>query len=838
MAPVLIRHVLEFSAEPAPTGPRSSPAEDRDAVEHHFVAVVELPSLDGLGPTADGGAAEADAEPDTEPDASPETRPDTPRAARPAAIRSRLHIGGIATWSELRVNGALVRESRSMFAADVLDVTEHLREGRNTVQVRVLPLTDLLAATPRRPRARWRTAVVEDNRLRWVRTTLLGRCPGFAPGPPVVGPWRPIVLELYRGPVLVAADVRAVLTGDDGVVRVHAELSEPAPVTVEISGPHATVSRTLEAGEQSIEITLPQVQRWWPWTHGAPTRYAVRLLVGTHALEWPGDGTAADRTVRHVGFRTLSAAAPGEPVDVEHSGIALHVNGVPVFCRGAVWVPRLTDPRPEASLGDLDSMVAMNLNMVRVPGLAWYESDAFHDRCDELGILVWQDLMFATLDVPVTQQPLRDEVTAEIGAQLRRLGSRPSLTVVCGSSELRQQAAMMGALPQAEGEQVDDELVALASAALRSEAVDAIWVPSAPCGGDLPFRTDVGIANYYGVGGYRRPLSDVRIADVRFAAECLALANLPDGPLGVAFDARWKAGVPRDSGSPWDFDDVREHYLAELFGPSAPGLRLSDPDRWVELSRAVSGEVMAHVFGDWRRQASPSGGGLVLWLRDLLPGAGWGLLDAGGNRKSASWPLARVLAPVAVWATDEGLNGVDVHLANDTPAALNATLELRLWRDGEVLVGSVDHAVELAAHSVTRLGVESLLARFTDAGYAYRFGPPAQDAISARLRAPDGSVLAEHTHFPVARGLGRLSAEDCALTAEVRLDSDGTRVLTLTTQRVLWAVRVSAGAAVPSDDALTLVPGLARQIRFDSAGGPVSGEVTAANLEGRLTFTG
>ena len=120
------------------------------------------------------------------------------------------------------------------------------------------------------------------------------------------------------------------------------------------------------------------------------------------------------------------------------------------------------------------------------------------------------------------------------------------------------------------------------------------------------------------MGAYLRPLTDARLAGVRFAGECLAFANVPDDealePLGGGVASpvhhpRWKAGVPRDAGAGWDFDDVRDHYLRELFGVDPVALRSTDAERYLELSRAVSGEVMAEVFGEWRRAGSPCAGG-------------------------------------------------------------------------------------------------------------------------------------------------------------------------------------------------------------------------------------
>ena len=225
--------------------------------------------------------------------------------------------------------------------------------------------------------------------------------------------------------------------------------------------------------------------------------------------------------------------------------------------------------------------------------------------------------------------------------------------------------------------------------------MDAIYVPSAPCGGDLPFRPDRGIANYYGVGCYRRPLDDVRRAGVRFAAECLAFSNvpcedgrsrkcLPQAQRELAGDhPAMEGGHPARDGADWDFEDVRDHYLGLLFGLDAADLRRVDRERYLELSRALTGEVMAEVFGEWRRAASPCGGGLVLWLRDLLPGAGWGLIDHRGVPKLAYHHLKRALAPVAVWTVDEGLGGVVAHVANDRPAPLSASLRVALYRDRE-----------------------------------------------------------------------------------------------------------------------------------------------------------
>jgi beta-mannosidase len=429
-------------------------------------------------------------------------------------------------------------------------------------------------------------------------------------------------------------------------------------------------------------LELPDVELWWPHTHGTPRLHDVVV-----------DGEVVGR----VGFRTVENRS-------EDGSLDLWVNGVRIFCRGAVWTP--------GDLDALDEAAALGLNLVRVPGIAAYESDAFHARCDELGLLVWQDLMFATFDYPLSDAGFVATVESEVRDQTRRLLGHPSTVVVCGSAEHEQQAAMVGVRPSTG---YAAELATLLRPLVEESGLDSVWVDSSPSGGDPVTRVDAGIAQYFGVGAYLRELPDVRHSRVRFAAECLAFSNLPDPVV--------PGGVPRDSGATWDFADVRAHYLWERYGPDATR---ADAQR-------VTGEVMADVFGEWRRPTSGCGGGIVLWLRDVVPGAGWGLLDHEGRPKPAALALAPVLQPVAVWIVDEGLNGLDVHVANDGPDDLDARLVVGLLREDGSLGETASVDLRLPAHGHHTAGVEALLGRFADASYAYRFGPPSHAGVRAVL---------------------------------------------------------------------------------------------------------
>jgi len=770
----------------------------------------------------------------------------------------RLCMDGIATVADVYLNGELVLESDSMFAHHTLDVGALLRDS-NELAIRCRALGPLLGVR-RRPRARWRTRLVADGNLRFFRTMLLGRLPGIAPGPAAVGPWRAVRLERRRRMDVQELTLRPRLDDEDGVLSVLTRLrlldgAKVSAVEVELSGPSGAHSAQLaldathDPDEACLtargELLVPGVARWWPHTHGEPILHDVRLVVRSTP-----EPTVVD--AGRIGFRDLAFGVnPGH--DIEQDGLDLHVNGVQIFARGAVWTP--IDPIGLAPSEDelrteLNRVRDAGMNMLRLPGTGAYETDTFHDLCDELGILVWQDFMFANLDYPIVDEHFRASVKDEAADVLTALGGRPSLAVLCGNSEVEQQAAMMGLDPSlGRGELFGELLPAL----VRESAVDALYIPSAPCGGDLPFRPDRGIGTYYAVGCYRRPLEDVRRAGVRFAAECLAFSHvpaeetieemLPQAPARLAgHHPLWKAGIPRENEADWDFEDIRDHYLGLLFDLDVADLRHVDRARYLELSRALTGEILAEVFGEWRRAASPCGGGLVLWLRDLLPGAGWGLIDHRGRPKLAYHHLKRALAPVAVWTVDENLGGVVAHVANDGPAPLSASLRVALYREGEHRVGEARVPVELQPHSQAEWNVETVIGHFVDAAWAYRFGPPAQDTIVVTLEESENEgagILSQAVRFPAGRPLERESPERLGLAAQEQTLPDGTMRLTISSRRLAYGVEIHAPGFLASDDGFSIEPGGERTVllsprKIDTAF--TGGKLTAVNLQGRVSI--
>lgn len=712
---------------------------------------------------------------------------------------------GLATLAEVWLNGRSILVSDNMFLAHEIDVD---LDGDNELVIVFRSLDAELAR--RKGRARWRTALVENNALRQVRTTLLGHMTGWQPPVHAVGPWRAVEMREQTGPLRVtAADVRATLDGDDGLLQVTLDVdcrgSRPQ-ARFEVAGIGAPLEWT---GEQRLEgrMRLADVEKWWPHTHGTPFLYRVRAVLGDVEID-----------LSRVGFRSIEVDRGADGRD-----FAFRINGQPIFARGACWssADLVTLAADRATLlPALQQARDAHMNMIRVGGTMTYESDDFFALCDELGILVWHDFMFANMDYPIADPSFRQSVELEADQFLARVQSHPSLAVLCGASEVAQQAAMLG-LPAAlwSSPLYDDILPGIA----KARCPDVPFVAQSPEGGDLPFQTDAGVSHYYGVGAYLRPLDDVRCADVRFASECLAFANMPAGPSSPS-DI-----VPRDRGASWDFSRVRDHYLKLIYGVDAAQLQAEDPVQYRRLSRALSADLMEAVIGEWRRPASTCTGALVWMLKDLSTGSGWGVIDSSGIPKLAWHGLRRAFRPVQVALTDEGLNGLGVHLINDAALPLRAKLSLICLQAGDVVVMRRECEIVLPARSARTMTSGELIGSFFDITYAYRFGePPLEVTVVTLTDAATGAPLAEATHFPLGRS---------AITYDPGLSA------TLEREGANWSVVIQTAKFAPciqfevphyyaADEGFHLLPGEQRRVTLLPIGTtaePPTGEVLSVS---------
>ena len=708
-----------------------------------------------------------------------------------------LRLEGLATLCEVFLNGQQILVSESMFEAHDVAVT---LLGGDELALCFRALEPKLSEPG--PRARWRPQMITPQGLRTVRTTLLGHMPGWCPEVQAVGPWRPISLLRPNAPVIRDLSLRPDLL-ESGEGRLYASLliEGYGEELVLKCGDAEQVFEKDSAGRYTAILKIPDVAPWWPHTHGVPQLHDVTLAV---------DGV--EHALGQTGFRRLSVdrGADGQ-------NFAVVVNGERIFCRGAVWttadIVRLPGGRDDYERW-LRLAAEAGMNMIRIGGTMAYETPEFFRLCDELGLMVWQDFMFANFDYPKNDKAFNAHVETEVSQFLGRTRLSPSLAVLCGGSEIHQQAAMMGLPEQFWKSPIVEEIIPPLVQSLRP---DVPYVVNSPSGGPMPFSPNAGVTHYYGVGAYMRPIADARRADVRFAAESLAFAHVPQArtlgqhlPVPAVHSPLWKERVPRDRGASWDFEDVRDHYLQELYGFEPNRLRREDPDLYLNLSRAVTGEVAEETYAEWRRQGSGCNGALVWTLQDLLPGAGWGVIDSTGEPKPVWYGLRRAFRPVQVLLMDEGTNGLDVHVINESNAALDLTVEVSCLRDGRQIVVGGGRDLVLEARGKQKIACTDLFGAFFDTTYAFRFGPPSHDVTVARLTASaTGAVIAQAFYFP----LGRTKAfHDAEITASVLQEGEDW-YLDLASDRLVQSVQIDLEAYRAEDDWFHLAPG-SRRLRL------------------------
>jgi beta-mannosidase len=744
-----------------------------------------------------------------------------------------LGFDGLATVADVWLNGQPLLSSDNMFLAHERIIDAPLA-GENELVIRFRALDRLLEA--KRPRPKWRAPMVENQQLRWYRTTLLGRTPGWSPPAAAVGPWRPVWIETRVRVRVTDLVVRTGVDGTKGWIEVAGTIERigDTPITnIALVVSRATGQRhsiplrsTPNSDAYGGRLEIPDVALWWPHTHGEPALYEVRLTIGTAE-----PGTDLDVDLGRVGFRTLT-------LDTRDGDFALSVNGVPVFCRGACWTPdpvSLSDSA-QALRATLEQVRAAGLNMLRVGGTMVYESDAFLDLCDANGILLWQDFMFANMNYPEGPD-FAAAVAVEARQQLGRLAARPCFAILCGNSEGEQQAAMWGAPRESWSPPLFHEQLAQLA---REQCPEVPYWPSSAHGGSFPHESNTGTSSYYGVGAYLRPLEDARRAEVRFASECLAFANIPEDrtlgkmPGGASIRCHhpaWKARTPRDLGAGWDFDDVRDHYLTRVFGVNPLELRYGDHDRYIALSRVVSGEVMASTFAEWRRKRSTCRGALLWFWRDLWCGAGWGVVDSLGIPKAAYHYVRRVSQPIAISISDEGNNGLYLHVTNEPAAPLAATLELKLYRNGETSVGSATRALTLAGRETVEIPAATLFEGFLDLSYAYRFGPAPHDVAVASLIAADGSTLAQAFHF--SGGLSAARELDVGLSAMATARGETAFEVRIVSRRFAQSLWIEAEGFSADEAYFHLAPGSEKTVLLrrmpNEPARPLRGRVHALN---------
>ncbi|MFT4184212.1 MAG: glycoside hydrolase family 2 protein [Rhizobium sp.] len=350
------------------------------------------------------------------------------------ADRVDLSCLGLDTAARLELNGTLIGETRNMHRSYRFDIRDSLKNGRNELTV------DFDSAYAHGEAVRAALGSAADipanypgpgNLIRKMACNF-----GWDWGPTVVtaGIWKPILIESWSKARLGTVRPEITLQGGVGVARIKVEIewasegTDSAALILSVGGKRSEVRIAEGETHTQVECRIDNPQVWWPHGLGDQPLYDLDLqLVAS-------DGTELDRWQRRVGFRSVRLDTAPDEIG---SAFTLVVNDVPVFARGANWIPddcflpRVTRERYRARIAQARDA---NMNILRVWGGGIYETDTFYEECDAAGIMVWQDFLFACAAYP-EEEPVHGEIEAEAREAVTRLMPYPSLVLWNGNNE-------------------------------------------------------------------------------------------------------------------------------------------------------------------------------------------------------------------------------------------------------------------------------------------------------------------------------------------------------------------------------------------------------------------
>lgn len=328
---------------------------------------------------------------------------------------------GLDTVARIELNGHEIASTANMHRTYRFDVRASLRDGENTLSV---TFTSALAHAEEQELLFGARPHVNAHPYNMIRKMACNFGWDWGPDLVTAGIWRPIAIEEWQTARIAA--VRP-LTGMDGAAEVHVDVQRAGDEMLSVVarvGEHEVRSELLPGSEGTVlRLELGDVDLWWPSGYGSQALYPLEVELST-GDSWRGE----------VGFRTVELLT-----NPDHDGteFAFRINGERVFVKGVNWIPDDCFPHRvgEARLRErFDQALGAGVNLLRVWGGGIYESDEFYALADELGLLVWQDFLFACAAYP-EEEPLSGEVVAEARDAVNRLASHPSLVAWNGGNE-------------------------------------------------------------------------------------------------------------------------------------------------------------------------------------------------------------------------------------------------------------------------------------------------------------------------------------------------------------------------------------------------------------------
>lgn len=625
---------------------------------------------------------------------------------------------GLDTLAHVSLNGCEIAFADNMHITWVWDVKEQLHAGENTLEIRFdSPI--LYCAKKAEEAPGWESSDATPG-FRHLRKAHCMFGWDWGPRLPDAGIWRPIFLRTWDTARLENALM--LQAHHDGVVDVtiRPEIAGESAWSAEITAPDGEVLTLPEtmAAEQVIAIQNPQL--WWPNGLGKQPLYRVTVRLAT-----------GDTRMWRIGLRTMTVSREKDEWGEEFCHV---VNGMKVFAMGADYIPEdniLARVTPERTRRLLEDCKAANFNAIRVWGGGYYPDDAFYDICDELGLLVWQDLMYACAFYDLTPDFERS-IRVETHQNVARLRHHASLALICGNNEM--EMFMAGAnsalinhrtwefVPTYPHHITDyvKMFEYILPAIVKETAPQTYWWPASPSSGgnfDAPNDENRGDNHYWDVWHGEKPFTEYRKFFFRYASE-FGFQSFP------CLKSVKQFTLPDDRNI---FSRVMERHQRNQAANGKILSYLSQTFRYpnsfddlLYASQLMQAEAIRYGVEHWRRNRGRCMGAIIWQLNDIWPVASWASIDYYGRWKALHYAAKRFFAPVMISAEEEGELSQNPKINEYHPAPLEKSFRLNVCNEtlrdvtGEVVWALRAPDGEIVRQNQQTLTIPAMSAKWLD----------------------------------------------------------------------------------------------------------------------------
>lgn len=606
-----------------------------------------------------------------------------------------LEFLGLDTYSKIYLNNSLILQTDNMFRNYTAAVKPLLNVGENKLLVRFD--SPIKRGIEKYDAAGFNIPVsgndlaeigkVEDGKRVSVFTRKAGYHFGWDWGPRLVtsGIWRPVNLRSWNSHRIEDLYIKQNSINENASLTALLEVTvnranEDAEIEIIVNNvPVKTISTKLVEGKNELEISfeIENPELWWPNGMGEQVLYDVEVLVSA--------GTYMDSKSHKIGLRTIELVTDADSIG---ASFYFKVNGHPVFMKGANYIPQdvfLTKAKSENYKHILTSAKDANMNMLRVWGGGIYENDEFYQLCDEMGLLVWQDFMFACAMFPGDSLFL-ENVRQEAIDNVKRLRNHTSIALWCGNNEILSAWENWGwkknVIKEQSQEVADtiwkayDDIFHKVLPEVVNEYDNArFYWPSSP-GSEFGKKEshEKGDAHYWMVWWGKQPFDDYNIAIPRFMSE-YGFQSFPE------FSSVEKYTIPEDHDV---YSDVmKSHQRSSIGNVTIEEYMLRDYkepkdfESFLYVSQLLQAHGIKIGIEAHRRNRDRCMGSLYWQINDCWPVASWSSIDYYGKWKALHYSAKKSFRNFLI-SHENNENGINVFVISDSLKSIDAKLIIRL----------------------------------------------------------------------------------------------------------------------------------------------------------------